>query len=417
MDHFNLQNLQPSPFSDFSNNLSMQALSQLNQNNFGQNPALQAAQIQAAQAQAQAAQAQAAHAAQAQMNLNIAAAQQQAQQAQQAQQNFVSNHHLQNAQNTTLNSIGGSMNSSNLSSLLSPQLSPNNLSLISPKNFAATKIVQSQNMSQNLSQNQQPPQNSQNTKPENPQNQNKQNTNNTTRNNTSTNNSDSGHDDTNGCSLSNHSSPMSNTRNISSLSGNDVSTRRTGQVDSQNMCEGLQTQSQAEVLKAAQKAQAEQVAQAQAAQIQAAQAQAVQAQAAQAQAAQAQAAHMAQIQTLQAAQSLNTNPYTTHFNPKAYEQAKLDAENLSITPEKTGSKKTAYNEKWGVKVLKAWLIEKNIDTDFEVLPCDQLDVLLTKFWMNVRKSNGDYYGRNSLFNLRFVLGASSFPVPMTHFRF
>lgn len=71
--------------------------------------------------------------------------------------------------------------------------------------------------------------------------------------------------------------------------------------------------------------------------------------------------------------------------------------------EKPTSKKTAYNEKWGVKVLKAWMMDNNLNSDFEVLPIDQLDAMLTRFWTGIRKSNGDYYGRNSLFNLRAMI--------------
>ncbi|CAG5100312.1 Oidioi.mRNA.OKI2018_I69.XSR.g16944.t1.cds [Oikopleura dioica] len=79
--------------------------------------------------------------------------------------------------------------------------------------------------------------------------------------------------------------------------------------------------------------------------------------------------------------------------------------NHSSSPEaeRTGSKKTAYNEKWGVKVLKAWAIENGEQSDFENLPPDELNNILAKFWSEVRKSNGDYYGRNSLFNLRAMI--------------
>ena len=78
-------------------------------------------------------------------------------------------------------------------------------------------------------------------------------------------------------------------------------------------------------------------------------------------------------------------------------------DNLSLGVERTGSKKTAYNEKWGVKVLKAWCIETGINTEFETLEPEKLDEILTQFWQEVRKANGDYYGRNSLFNLRAMI--------------
>jgi len=77
--------------------------------------------------------------------------------------------------------------------------------------------------------------------------------------------------------------------------------------------------------------------------------------------------------------------------------------NSTPDTERSGSKKTAYNEKWGVKVLKAWAIENNEPSEFETLPPDELNTVLAKFWSEVRKSNGDYYGRNSLFNLRAMI--------------
>merc|ERR1719220_2254175 len=80
-----------------------------------------------------------------------------------------------------------------------------------------------------------------------------------------------------------------------------------------------------------------------------------------------------------------------------------ESSNSTPDTERTGSKKTAYNEKWGVKIFLAWAIENNEKSDFETLPPDELNAALAKFWQDVRKSNGDYYGRNSLFNLRAMI--------------
>lgn len=96
------------------------------------------------------------------------------------------------------------------------------------------------------------------------------------------------------------------------------------------------------------------------------------------------------------ASSRNHSSNSSISNISANAQARLEADALIIEPERTGSKKTAYNEKWGVKVLKAWCIENQVDTEFEKLTPEFLDKLLVKFWTEVRKSNGDYYGRNSL---------------------
>nr|XP_039252153.1 uncharacterized protein LOC120329565 [Styela clava] len=85
--------------------------------------------------------------------------------------------------------------------------------------------------------------------------------------------------------------------------------------------------------------------------------------------------------------------------------AELSHENGQIpgADEKVSSKKTAYNEKWGVKVFKAWCVDMSINEKFERLTPEQLNELLCRFWSEVRKSNGDYYGRNSLFNLRAMI--------------
>merc|ERR1712157_149894 len=119
--------------------------------------------------------------------------------------------------------------------------------------------------------------------------------------------------------------------------------------------------------------------------------------------------HMHHAQTLQQQHSQQQQQHQTHNLPNQPHQVVTPAHAHQIQTaiatayEKPGSKKTAYNEKWGVKVLKAWLIEQDYNADFETLNCIELDDLLTKFWNNVRKSNGDYYGRNSLFNLRAMI--------------
>jgi len=51
----------------------------------------------------------------------------------------------------------------------------------------------------------------------------------------------------------------------------------------------------------------------------------------------------------------------------------------------------------------AWAIENNEPADFENLVPEELNTVLAKFWSEVRKSNGDYYGCNSLFNLRAMI--------------
>ena len=48
-------------------------------------------------------------------------------------------------------------------------------------------------------------------------------------------------------------------------------------------------------------------------------------------------------------------------------------------------------------------MDNNVTVEFEKLTAEKLNDLLTKFWQSIRKSNGDYYGRNSLFNLRAMI--------------
>jgi len=108
----------------------------------------------------------------------------------------------------------------------------------------------------------------------------------------------------------------------------------------------------------------------------------------------------------EAAESLQMGmPLPTLSSPETAQLSDSYYSNHSSSPEteRVGSKKTAYNEKWGVKVLKAWAIENQEQSDFENLPPDELNAILAKFWSEVRKSNGDYYGRNSLFNLRAMI--------------
>ena len=56
-----------------------------------------------------------------------------------------------------------------------------------------------------------------------------------------------------------------------------------------------------------------------------------------------------------------------------------------------------------VTFLTAWCAQNKIEEDFEKLTAEGLNDLLTQFWKGIRKSNGDYYGRNSLFNLRAMI--------------
>ena len=54
-------------------------------------------------------------------------------------------------------------------------------------------------------------------------------------------------------------------------------------------------------------------------------------------------------------------------------------------------------------VFVAYCDEKNIKLNFETISKTELDDILTKFYVEVRKQNGDFYKKTSFYSLRFSL--------------
>lgn len=56
-----------------------------------------------------------------------------------------------------------------------------------------------------------------------------------------------------------------------------------------------------------------------------------------------------------------------------------------------------------MKIFKDWLKENEIDTEFEYLPASDIDNLLSRFYVEVRKLNGEYYSKISYTGIRAAL--------------
>ncbi|XP_077862421.1 uncharacterized protein LOC144344213 [Saccoglossus kowalevskii] len=67
--------------------------------------------------------------------------------------------------------------------------------------------------------------------------------------------------------------------------------------------------------------------------------------------------------------------------------------------EKATTKQTA----WGMKILKAWLIEKNEDTNFEFPPPDEIAAILRRLYAEARSRDGERYSKSSLSRMRAAI--------------
>ena len=71
--------------------------------------------------------------------------------------------------------------------------------------------------------------------------------------------------------------------------------------------------------------------------------------------------------------------------------AKVSEQNINAIKERRFEINTTENTKWGVKIFQDWLRENNIDLDFPSMTPSELDVLLARFYVEVRKVDGSYY--------------------------
>ena len=78
-------------------------------------------------------------------------------------------------------------------------------------------------------------------------------------------------------------------------------------------------------------------------------------------------------------------------------------ENIAAIKERRFEVNTVKSTHWAVKIFKDWLEESNISLDFETLPMSDIDSLLARFYVEVRKVDGQYYSKISLNGLRAAL--------------
>ena len=76
------------------------------------------------------------------------------------------------------------------------------------------------------------------------------------------------------------------------------------------------------------------------------------------------------------------------------------AENIAAVKERRFEVSTVKCTHWGVKIFKDWLKESNITAHFETLLPSELDSLLARFYVEVRKVDGDHYSKISLTGIR-----------------
>ncbi|XP_078605624.1 uncharacterized protein LOC144878654 [Branchiostoma floridae x Branchiostoma japonicum] len=83
--------------------------------------------------------------------------------------------------------------------------------------------------------------------------------------------------------------------------------------------------------------------------------------------------------------------------------ATLDGEQLDEIEGGRVEKTTEKSTRWGVKIFKAWLQERDHDTAFEQLPPEELAGLLRQFYGEVRKDDGTPYAKASYACLRAAI--------------
>ena len=80
--------------------------------------------------------------------------------------------------------------------------------------------------------------------------------------------------------------------------------------------------------------------------------------------------------------------------------ANLDSDDYEQLLNKKDSENTHKATRISVSIFKDYLREKNLNTEFEQLDKPDLANILRKFYLEVRKVDGDYYKRASLLAIR-----------------
>lgn len=101
--------------------------------------------------------------------------------------------------------------------------------------------------------------------------------------------------------------------------------------------------------------------------------------------------------------NLATSQAGTSFLPPNKRFAKATAATISAMKERRFEEKTVKNTKWGVKIFSDWLIENELDSEFEKLLPSELDILLAQFYVEVRKLDLQYYSKTSYTCIRAAI--------------
>ena len=82
---------------------------------------------------------------------------------------------------------------------------------------------------------------------------------------------------------------------------------------------------------------------------------------------------------------------------------KVTEDNISAIKERRFEKNTALNTNWGVKIFQDWLRENDINLEFPSMSPSDLDELLARFYVEVRKVDGSFYSKPSYTCLRAAI--------------
>ncbi|XP_052076891.1 uncharacterized protein LOC127714906 [Mytilus californianus] len=79
---------------------------------------------------------------------------------------------------------------------------------------------------------------------------------------------------------------------------------------------------------------------------------------------------------------------------------KLSSDDKENILDEALSKSTKKNTKYGVKIFRQWLTDREKDATFENYTVEQLNCALTEFYAEVRNTDGEYYAKSTLVGIR-----------------
>ena len=93
----------------------------------------------------------------------------------------------------------------------------------------------------------------------------------------------------------------------------------------------------------------------------------------------------------------------THIDKVRKRFVKTSEENIGAIKENRFEKSTAKSTIWGVKIFNEWLKENDINVSFESLLPSELDTLLARFYVELRKVDGEYYSKVAYTGIRAAI--------------